>query len=60
MIAAGRSRRDRVQRVVAVVLDVHPVAGLGEVEPDDVGDGGLVLDDQDQAARRGSADTSEL
>ena len=46
---------DRVEGVVTVVLDVHAVAGLGQVQADDVGDRGLVLDDQDEAAGLGPA-----
>ena len=52
MIAAGRSRAIAASAAVAVALDVHAVAGLGEVQPDDVGDRRLVLDHQDQPAGR--------
>ena len=49
----GVQPADCVERVCAVALDVHPEALPAQVEPDEVGDGPIVLDDEDEAARFG-------
>ena len=49
----GVQPADRVERACAVALDVHPESLPAQVEPDEVGDGPIVLDDEDEAARFG-------
>ena len=49
----GVEPADGVERRRTVGLDLHPEAVLAQVEPDEVGDGAVVLDDEDETARVG-------
>ena len=51
--ATGVEPADGVERRCTVGLHLHPEPVLAQVEPDEIGDGAVVLDDEDETARVG-------